>query len=353
MNHKALVSLAALVLCSAFGYVVHSEEAGSSTGTLIVLNKAEASASLLDLTTGEVLATVQTQEGPHEVAVSPDGQIAVIANYGTRGAPGNTLTIVDVAQAKVKKTIDLGEYGKPHGIVYRRDGEHVLATVEANQAAIEVDVAEGRVTRVFETGEKISHMLDLASDGERMFVSSIGSGTVSVFDLESGATLKTIRTGEGAEGIASSADGTEVWVTNRSADTVTVLDASTLETKADLSCPSFPIRAKATPDGDYFLVSCARSGDLAVFDARTKTEVRRVSMDLSAIATENRLFGDRFGTSSVPVGVLVEPGGQRAWIAHTNADVVVELDLQSWKVSRLLTAGKEPDGLGYSPLAVE
>ena len=62
------------------------------TGTVVVLNKAEASASLLDAGTGRELAKVQVGSGPHEVAISPDGTTAVVANYGQR-QPGNTLTV--------------------------------------------------------------------------------------------------------------------------------------------------------------------------------------------------------------------------------------------------------------------
>jgi hypothetical protein len=40
-------------------------------------------------------------------------------------------------------------------------------------------------------------------------------------------------------------------------------------------------------------------------------------------------------------------------VAHTNADVVAEIDLESWKIVRLLEAGREPDGMAYSALEVE
>jgi YVTN family beta-propeller protein len=155
-----------------------------------------------------------------------------------------------------------------------------------------------------------------------------------------------ITTGAGAEGIAIV--GGRVWVTNRGADTVTVLDAASLATVATRACASFPIRAKATHDGRFVLVSCARSGDVAVFDAASCEEVRRVRMQLEAGDTSGRIFGDSFGKSSVPVGILVEPEGGRAYVAHTNADVVAIVDLATWKVAGTLRGGKEPDGLGWS-----
>jgi DNA-binding beta-propeller fold protein YncE len=65
---------------------------------------------------------------------------------------------------------------------------------------------------------------------------------------------------------------------------------------------------------------------------------------------EERLFGDRFGNSSVPIGVIVDSAGDRAWVAHANADVITEIDLGSGNIVRTLRAGKEPDGMGYSEI---
>ena len=42
------------------------------------------------------------------------------------------------------------------------------------------------------------------------------------------------------------------------------------------------------------------------------------------------------------------PKGRLAFVANTNADVVTVLDLGTWKVFGRLTAGTEPDGLGWS-----
>ncbi len=327
--------------------------ATAGQGTLVVLNKAEASASLIDLDAGVVVATIPTGEGPHEVAVSPDGQLAVATSYGTDRAPGSTLAVIDLPGAKAVKTVDLGEYGRPHGIVWLKDGRHVLVTAEAKKAVITVDVATGSVTRAVETGQEISHMLAVAPDGSRAFVANIGSGSVTAIDLEKAERIANIGAGEGAEGIDITPDGREVWITNRAADTVTVIDASSLEVLKELRAGSFPIRAKATPDGRHVLVSNARSGDMSVFDVATKGETRRIPMKLEVGETEGRLFGGRFGSSSVPIGILIRPDGKRAYVAHANADVVSIVDLETWEVTGSLRPGKEPDGLGFSPLSVD
>ena len=58
------------------------------------------------------------------------------------------------------------------------------------------------------------------------------------------------------------------------------------------------------------------------------------------------------GRGPVPVGILLEPDGKLAFVANTNADLVTVIDLTTWKIAGRLTAGKEPDGLGYSRLVL-
>ena len=54
---------------------------------------------------------------------------------------------------------------------------------------------------------------DLCQCGQRGCLEPIASG---------GGILAQVKTGEGAEGIAVTPDGAEVWVTNRAADTISV-----------------------------------------------------------------------------------------------------------------------------------
>lgn len=348
-----LAVLAALLLPAA--------AAAAGEGTLVVLNKSEATASLIDLGEGRTVATAPTGKGPHEAAVSPDGRLAVVADYGVRGEPGSTLTVIDVPAAKVVKTIDLGEHHRPHGVVWLADGKRVAVTVEESQALALVDVEAGKVVRVLPTGQNVSHMVAITPDGSRAFVANIGSGSVTVLDLEGGKHLRDIPTGAGAEGIDITPDGREVWVTNRSADTVTVLDAASLEIvkELDLKDPDapgakpFPIRARCTPDGRHVLVSNANTAEVVVFDARSRELLRRIPMKLSAEDLDGRLFGGQFGESSVPIGILIPPDGKRAYIANANADQVSVLDLEEWKLVGNLKTGREPDGMAWSPLAVE
>ena len=312
---------------------------------LIVLNKSDNTASILDAKTGVARATVPVGKAPHEVEVLADGKRAAVANYGTREEAGRTLTLIDLGSNSAVATIDLPEGAQPHGLKALPDGR-LLVTAEGLKELFVVDPKSKRVVMRIPTARETSHMVVASPDGTRAFVANIGSGSVTAVDLAAGKVLKDIPTGEGAEGIAITPDGREVWVANRGADTVSVVDAKSLEIAGTVKVPQFPIRVKITPDGKRALVSCSRSGDVAVVDVASRKEIKRIAIDREAVAgSQERLFSDRFGKSPVPVGLLIAPDGKRAWVASTNADVVSAIDLDRLLVVGRLTAGKEPDGL--------
>jgi YVTN family beta-propeller protein len=328
--------------------------AAEPTGTLLVLNKSDDTVSLVDLATKDIRATLPTGDGPHEVAVSPDGRAAVVTNYGDSQRPGNSLTVIDVPAKKVVRTIDLGDYSRPHGIAWLQ-GDDVAVTVEASKALLVVNASEGKVKHAIATDQVGSHMVAVSPKHRRAFTANIGSGSTTVVDLASNKRLTDVATGKGAEGIAVAPDGSEVWVTNRDADTVSVVDPATLRITATLEPGQIPIRVKFTPDGTRALISNARSGDVAVFDTVTKKLVGRIPMQAAGEQlprNDSRPMVSQFGDGPVPVGILMPEPLSVAFVANTNADTVTVIDLDTLKIVGRLKAGREPDGLGYSTLVL-
>jgi YVTN family beta-propeller protein len=324
--------------------------AAEPAGTLLVLNKSDDTVSLVDLETKDIRATLPTGDGPHEVAVSPDGKTAVVSNYGDTQHPGNTLTVIDVAGKKVVRTIDLGNYSRPHGVAWLQ-GDDVAVTVEGSKALLVVSATEGKVKQAIATDQMGSHMVAISPKHRRAFTANIGSGTTTVVDLAANKRITDVATGKGAEGIAVAPDGSEVWVTNRDANTISVVDPATLEITATLEPGEIPIRVKFTPDGTRALISNARSGDVAVFDTVTKQLVGRVPMQAAGEKlprNDTRPLASQFGDGPVPVGILMPEPLSVAFVANTNADTVTVIDLETLKIVGRLKAGREPDGLGYS-----
>jgi DNA-binding beta-propeller fold protein YncE len=201
---------------------------------LVVLNKSDHEALLVDPGTLAFLARIPTGQGPHEAAVSPDGRTVFVANYGMFGVfregqrqdhPGNTLSVIDLETRAVRAVFDLGEYTRPHGMAVGRDGKLLWVTCEGAQAVLELDTASGKILKAWKTDQDVSHMLVPTPDERKLYVTNIRSGSLTVITRSSGE-VKSLPTGEGAEGIDVTADGREVWVTNRGAHSVAVISTA-------------------------------------------------------------------------------------------------------------------------------
>jgi YVTN family beta-propeller protein len=88
-------------------------------------------------------------------------------------------------------------------------------------------------------------------------------------------------------------------------------------------------RLKFTPDGKLVLISSLGGSDLAVLDASTRREVKRVKLGKGA------------------AGIQVDPDGSRAFVACTPDNYVAVIDLKALTVAGHIDAGPGPDGLAW------
>ena len=314
---------------------------------LIVLNKSEATASLLDLADGRTVATMPVGDGPHEIAVSLDGRWAMASNYGGT-TPGHSLTLIDLRSRKSVRTIELGEYRRPHGIAWLPDNKRVVVTSELGEAVLVVEAATGRIEKTIKTNVAGTHLLTLSKDGTRVWTSNIGSGSNSLIDLEHGTLVKTAPNGKGPEAIDLSPDGREIWTADRPLNRITVLDAKTLDSLAAWPSGQFPNRLHFTPDGRTVLQSNAQSSNVGVYDAKTRTQIATIDFPYDEALGKPTML-TQFGRSATPLGILIAPDGTRAWVALAAHDRLAEVDIAARKVVRQLVAGREPDGMAYVP----
>ncbi len=321
-------------------------------GTLVVVNKADDSVSLLESESGELLATVSTGDEPHEVALSPDGRWALVSNYGSDRKPGWTLTVVDVANGRAARTIDLAPHTRPHGLVWHPDGKRALVTTEGSDSLLIVDVASGEIEMEMATQGSRSHMVAITPDGRRAFVANMESGSVTGFDLSRQERVGVTVTARGAEGLAVSPDGTQVWVANRGAGTVTVLSAVDLSVLTTMRAERGPIRIAFTPDGEKALVTNAISGSVSVFDARRMQHEFDFSTRVGFAFRKGRFIGGGFGLMPIPVDLLIAEDGQSVYVANSFAGRIGRFRISDGERLGVMTAGDRPDGMALSARSV-
>lgn len=315
----------------------------------MICNQMDHNVFLADLKTGKIVRTIKTGFGPHETAVSPSGRLVAVSNYGTAPqaeGPGNSITLISLPAGKVLKTVSLGDYKRPHGLAWL-DENHLFATSEVSACLLLVDVQTEKVVRTFPTSGKGSHMLALAKDGSRVYSANVGSANVTAFDVATGKVLGQMDVQQGSEGIGISPDARWVWTGNRGAKSVSVIDTKTLKNVENVPTPGLPYRIQFTKDGKRVLVPCPVSGDLAVFDAHTHREIKRIGMN----AGSEKFHGQE--PNPGPVGVTVHPNGHYAYCAVHMARAVAIIDLDKLAVVGQIPAGTSPDGLAVSKIAVQ
>ncbi len=335
MRRTALVPLAALVLLTPSGTTGH--------GTLIVTNMNDATATIVDAATMTVRATLPTGAGPHEAAVSHDGRWAVVSNYGVRGAPGQTLTVIDVDQARVTRIIDLGSYQRPHGMSFLAGDSLLAVTSEVRKVVLLVRFATGEVADTIPTQRPVSHMIALAPNDRRLFTTNIPDGSITEIDPIARVSRRVIPVAKAVEGITITPDGKQVWVGSNGDSVVVVVDAERGQPIDTLGGFGMPYRLGATPDGRRVVVADPVRGEIRIFDARTRRLEHLITVPRDGIVATAEVPG-----SPSPEGVTVSRDGAFAYVTLQGRNQVAAVNLATGKITGTAPVGTWPDGIAYS-----
>ena len=326
-------------------------DAPARAGLLVVANQQGASATIINAADMKTIATLTVGIGPHEAAVSPDGHWAVVTNYGNREVNGNTLSVIDLAAATpaVVRTIDLGEYHRPHGAAFVQDGRKIVVTSESSQRLVIVDFVSGKVDTALATNARGSHMVAVRRDGKRAWTANIADGNVTEFDLEALRTVRTLPAAPNDEGIATTPGGILLWVGSNTEKTVTIIDTQRGEKTATLTGFGTPYRIGISRTGRVAVVNDPMNNKIWLFEVGSNRELAQI--DLSKEKGITPVAGGAGGESGAgPEGVTFDPIADIAYVTLHGSNQVLAVDLQTNKVVGVGAVGAGPDGIAFSPL---
>ena len=319
--------------------------AQSPTGTIVSANMTANTASVVDIATGELRATYETGDGPHEVAISHDGRWAVVSVYGSRNSIGHSLLVLDLTGDAAPRTIELGDLRRPHGMRFLPGDAKLVVTSEATQRVAIVNFVKGTVDTTVSTGQSGTHMVVIDAAGKRAFTTNISAKSVSVIDLVRDSLIRTIDAGERIEGVAINPDATEVWTGANDAKVVLVFNPATGERVARIEGFGMPYRMSITPDGATAIVSDPGAERVIIVDA--KTHRIRHTLDLTTLSG---VSADEAAHPS-PQGVILSRDGRFAFVTLKALGKVAVINVATGTVVKLLTVGGGSDGVGFSPVA--
>lgn len=321
--------------------------------SLLALSKRAHTLAIVDPATLQVVARAPVGPDPHEVIASADGRTAWVSIYG--GGRYHALSVIDLVAQKALPDVDTGALNGPHGLAFV-DGK-VWFTAEGAKAIARYDPATAKIDWIMGTGQNRTHMIYVRADEKQIYTTNVNSGTVTILErvalppmgpppgmrLPAGApppgtgqprmdwNETVISVGKGDEGFDVSPDGRELWTANAQDGTLSIIDIANKKVVDTLDAKIFAAnRLKFTPDGKHVLISSLANGDLFVYDAASRKELRRVPIGHGA------------------AGILMDPVGDRAFIACSPDNYIAVVDLKTLGVTGHIDVGGEPDGLAWA-----
>jgi YVTN family beta-propeller protein len=305
--------------------------------SLLALSKSEHTLSIVDPVSLKVLAKIPVGQDPHEVIASPDGKRAYVTSYG--GGSFHELNVIDLVEQKPLANVDTRPLYGPHDLIFANG--KLWFTAEGSKAVGRLDPSTLKVDWSMGTGQDRTHMIYVTPDGKNIYTTNMSSGTVSILtdsslQPQNGRPQQewvqtTLPAARGAEGFDVSPDGTELWTAASSDGSITIIDLKKKQVKTQLDAKAIGAnRLKFTPDGKLAFVSSLTSGDLYIFNTATRTLLKTLKVGAGA------------------AGILMDPNGLRVFVACSPDNRIAIVDLKELKVTGHLEVGVNPDGMAWA-----
>lgn len=217
---------------------------------------------VVDIESLKLLRILRGVSDPEQLVVSKDGKHLYIASEDT-----GTAVVVDVETGETIASQAVG--GEPEGVGISPDGRFVYMTSEEHHQVSVIDTESRKVIKQFEVGQR-PRQASFSSDGSRAYVTGELDATVSVIDAKEHAVIHTIK----LEGelvrpmeVDLSPDDRIVYVTTGRGRTVVAIDAQTLEPVKQVTVGQRPWGLALSPDGKKLYTANGPSNDVSVVDA--------------------------------------------------------------------------------------
>jgi len=251
---------------------------------------------------------------PDAVAVTPDGTLALVANYTS-----NSVTPISLPAGRVLPAVDAGS--GPAGIAVSPNGSTAYVTDANANTVTPIDLATMKPGKPIAVGPG-PQGIAITPDGSKAYVADAGaiisgqSGTighqVTPIDLSKGRALAPIAVGNAPVGVAVTPDGSTVFVTNLNSESVTPINIASETAAAPIATDGGPVAVVVAYNAAW-VVNTPASG--------------RPGNNLQPIALTTDIAGRAIRLPRGAQNVAVEPGGRTAWVVCLNSDSLVPVNL--------------------------
>ena len=271
---------------------------GYDLKTLYVTNDLGNSLTAIDPQTGKPTGTIPVTD-PYNMYFTPDGRYAIVVAERL-----HRLDFRDAHTFRLVHSLAVPCVGVDH-MDFSADGSYLIASCEFSGQLVKVDVRRQRVVGVLDLrGARTSQPQDvrISPDGRTFYVADLAAGGVWKIDGDRLRVRGFVRTGAGAHGLYPSRDGRELYVSNRSAGSVSVISFRTQKVVATWHIPGggSPDMGGVSADGKVLWLS------------------GRYNSDVYAISTRTGRLLARIAVGAGPHGLCVWPQPGRYSLGHTD-----------------------------------
>ncbi|WP_314375076.1 YncE family protein [Sphingomonas paucimobilis] len=330
-RRQGLWGLAALGIAATLPMAWRRAQAAPPTrGTLALVEKGEGRVAFYDVGDGRRLGTVPLGVQPHEMVADPAGRYAYVGGYGvkgwqTAGEGGHQLWVIDLAERRLARTIDLAPHRRWHGMRMDAQGRlYALSEPDSLLARFDQPATAETPDRMIPVGGARSHYFVVRRDGARAYIADTMSGMVIMVNPND-ASFAPVKQhiGQAPEGLALSPDERTLYVVDRPAGILHALDATTLQPRARTRLRGEAVRVIVQPDG-RLIVSNQADKSLTRHAAATLAEEARLALPAAA------------------PGLNLPAGSTTLYAALDNNRLAI-IDLAAWKIVGGFATGDAPD----------
>jgi YVTN family beta-propeller protein len=289
----------------------------ASADLAVVLNSLDDDVSLVDTTTYQQVKRFRVGKEPHHLMATPDDRYLIVAN-----AMSNDLVFLDpktgdvvrrvprisdpyqigfspdrrwfVATSLRLDRVDIyrfegGEFtlagrlpvGRaPSHLAFSADSRTAYVTVQDSHQIVAVDLERQRLRWTAATGRQPAGIWVTPGDA-RLLIGLTGSDAVAVHDVATGKELKRLVTGKGAHNFLPMGDGRRLLLSNRVANTVSIIDQQELKVVDTIAVPGGPDCMELRRDGKELWVTSRWINRVSVIDMDTKRLVHSIPVGRS------------------------------------------------------------------------
>lgn len=286
---------------------------------VFVANTADDTVSVIDGAQDREIQIIAVGPSPQGIALDPNEPAIAVSDGGA-----SSVTLIDpIGLAVAGDPVKVGR--RPEGVAFSRDGALLFAASPVDKSVAVIDMATRTPRRAPVPFAKQPQRVTATPDGRLLVTLHDEAGEVALVDPAAGAVLATAAVGPFPSDVVVTPDGKRVLASSFDAQTLTVLDATTLA-----RLDQYPIQVGSGlvchPTKPLVFSLLGFEGEVGIVDLEARKEIASITAGAGTTYS------------------AITPDGHTLYAVNNDANNVVKIDVDQRRAVVRIAVGAEPVG---------